>query len=222
MRRNLSSRRLLTTSTGIIAAPSQPVWELNYRGISTIVVDFSVFCSSSIFLIKLGSIKVTLQQLCLQSLLWAMRRAGLNPTEPEMMVKFKSNLIEEATKFEIGVLLVIWFKALQDMINHIDEHNTGILDFPAFYNLVKKKSRDQVNGKIQKVLNRTNPQIASNLQNNSRGRGGSIFCVQIFATFQDNFTQKFPEKTRNIVSWRARGCVFVCQVLFWISGSDFP
>ena len=32
----------------------------------------------------------------------------------------------------------------KDMINHIDEHNTGILDFPAFYNLVKKKSRDQV------------------------------------------------------------------------------
>ena len=30
------------------------------------------------------------------------------------------------------------------MINHIDEHNTGILDFPAFYKLVKKKSRDQV------------------------------------------------------------------------------
>ena len=29
----------------------------------------------------------------LQSLLWAMRRAGLNPTEPEMMVNFKSNFI---------------------------------------------------------------------------------------------------------------------------------
>ena len=25
------------------------------------------------------------------------------------------------------------------MINHIDEHNTGILDFPTFYTLVKKK-----------------------------------------------------------------------------------
>ena len=36
------------------------------------------------------------------------------------------------------------FQALKDMINHIDEHNTGILDFPAFYNLVKKKSCDQV------------------------------------------------------------------------------
>ena len=41
--------------------------------------------------------------------------------------------------------------ALQDMINHIDEHNTGILDFPAFYNLVKKKSRDQVNEKCYKT-----------------------------------------------------------------------
>ena len=36
------------------------------------------------------------------------------------------------------------------MINHIDEHNTGILDFPAFYKLVKKKSRDQV--KVQEIL----------------------------------------------------------------------
>ena len=34
------------------------------------------------------------------------------------------------------------------MINHIDEHNTGILDVPAFYNLVKKKSCDQVNDKM--------------------------------------------------------------------------
>ena len=41
------------------------------------------------------------------------------------------------------------------MINHIDEHNTGILDFPAFYNLVKKKSCDQVNGKCCKTLKST-------------------------------------------------------------------
>ena len=43
-----------------------------------------------------------------------MRRAGQNPTELEM----------------------------QDMINHIDELNTGTLDFPVFYRLVKKKSRE--------------------------------------------------------------------------------
>ena len=46
------------------------------------------------------------------------------------------------------------------MINHIDEHNTGILDFPAFYNLVKKKSREQVNitrleERVQKLVCRT-------------------------------------------------------------------
>ena len=83
----------------------------------------------------------------LQSLLWAMRRAGLNPTEPEMMVNFKSNFIlfrEWWSNWNTCVLLGILFQALKDMINHIDEHNTGILDFPAFYSLVKKKSCDQV------------------------------------------------------------------------------
>ena len=41
------------------------------------------------------------------------------------------------------------------MINHIDEHNTGILDFPAFYKLVKKKSRDQV--KVEEILEAFDP-----------------------------------------------------------------
>ena len=49
---------------------------------------------------------------------------------------------------EICLSIGIWFQTLKDMINHIDEHNTGILDFPAFYNLVKKKSCDQVTGKM--------------------------------------------------------------------------